>query len=274
MLQIRASDVLLGDRIVFDVLLSPVLDLERGMMAHMGVLGVLMKDIGTTDVAFTFGVKGRPCNIALWVHRSIIAQQPGLSKLIAKLKEIEVSSTDSTAIVGVQSHHVTDFSLAAYCRLIRFLYTTEIALEVDLDDFAIGYPPIRPFSLACKRRPDTDRLVPVLGRGAILRELFQLADCYQVQHLREFCRFQILDSMGEENALDILFGYAYRYQDLKEEVLEYVASQLDRMFSGAEDPFEKFNSHPERHTLLAEALRIRFKTSVGAPSADQTQTLA
>ncbi|KAF9210271.1 hypothetical protein BGZ59_009666 [Podila verticillata] len=264
-LRIRASDVYLDDHIVFDVMLSPVVDLERGMMTHLGVLAVLMKDIGTMDVALTFGIKNHHSNIALWVHRSIIAQQPGLSKLIVKLKEVERSSTDSAAIVGVQSYHVTDFSLAAYCRLIRFLYTTEIALEVDLKDFAIGYPPSKPLSLACKRRPDTDRLVPVLGRGAILRELFQLADCYQVQRLREFCRIQILDLMDEGNALDILFGYAYRYQDLKKEVLKYVASQLDRMFSGAEDPFEVFHSHPERHTLLAEALRIRFMTSVEAP---------
>ncbi|KAG0031330.1 hypothetical protein BGZ82_007033 [Podila clonocystis] len=254
---------------------------EHDVLGNHRVTANLMKDIKTMDMALTFGICGGGRNIALWAHRAALDRQPGLAKLISKLRDVEGSSTDSATVCGVQSHHVTEYSLEAYCCLIRFLYTTKIELQVDLDDFAIGYPPNKPFSTACKKRPTVDGLFPLAQsvikdsvpegetpvkllwvRATTFGELFQLADCYQVEDLRAYCRASIIKSMKVSNALDILFGFAYRFEDLKDVVLMYVAANMDKIFAGDdEDPFEKYKDHPERHTLLAKALKLIFKTA-------------
>lgn len=219
------------------------------------------------DVALTFGLNGGARNIALWAHRSVLSQQPGLSKLINKLRSVEGSLTDSAVASGIQSHHVHEYSLEGYCGLIRFLYTGTVELKVDLDDFAIGFPPNKPFSIACKERPDIDDLFlsaaststdAVLKGETSFSELFLLADCYEVGDLRAHCRIQILHSMTVRNSLDILFGFAYRFEDLKDEVLHYVSNNLNTMYGAGEDPFDKYQDHPERHALLAEALKMRY----------------
>lgn len=255
--------------------------IELDVLSNHCVTANLMKDIKTMDMALTFGLCGGARNIALWAHRAALDRQPGLAKLISKLRYVEGSSADSATVCGVQSHHVTEYSLEAYCCLIRFLYTTKIELQVDLDDFAIGYPLNKSFSNACKERPIVDGLFPpnpsvdtnavsegqkpitfLFVRATTFGELFQLADCYQVEGLRAYCRASIIKSMKVSNALDILFGFAYRFEDFKDLVLKYVAENLDTIFAGDdEDPFELYKDHPERHTLLAKALKLKFKAA-------------
>ncbi|KAF9313518.1 hypothetical protein BG003_005092 [Podila horticola] len=240
----------------------------------------LMRDIRTMDIALTFGINGGARNVALWAHRSVLEQEPGLAKLLNKLKDIEGPSAGSLADAGVQSYHVTEYPLDAYCALIRFLYSGKIEVQVDLNDFAIGSPPNNPFTLLCKERPVVDGLFsstastgsdPLLDTKAVVAtpkersttfgELFQLADCYEVQDLRGHCRTRIIESMNETNAMSILFGFAYRFEDLKTVVLKFVVDHLNKMYAGDKDPFEDYKEHPERSTLLADMLKLKFKNS-------------
>ncbi|KAG0339859.1 hypothetical protein BG000_001202 [Podila horticola] len=236
--------------------------------AQNKVLATMMKNIGTMDMAITFGINGGV--------RNVLAQQAALASLIEKLNVVEGSPSDSAVVAGIKSHHVTDYSLETYCCLVRFLYTGEINLNVELDDFAIGSPPNKPFSLSCKERPTLDGLVftiepttsdpnlkavnePALARSSSYNELFQLADCYAITKLREFCRDKVIASLGVSNALDVLFSYAYRYNDLKDEVLSVVAKNMDKLYSSDQDPFEPYAHHPQRHVLLTDALRYKLK---------------
>lgn len=116
----------------------------------------MMKSISTMDMAFTFGVQDGVRNVGLWAQQDVFAQQPVLAALIRKLKAVEGSSSDSELVAGIKSHHVTEYSLESYCVLIRFMYCGVIDLNVDLIDFAIGFPPNKPFSLSCKNRPDIE----------------------------------------------------------------------------------------------------------------------
>ncbi|KAG0344402.1 hypothetical protein BG005_001861 [Podila minutissima] len=237
----------------------------------------LMKNIKTMDVALTFGIYGGARNIALWAHRSVLQQEPGLARLLSKLKDVEGPSAGSQADFGVQSYHVTEYSLEAYCCLVRFLYSGKIEVQVVLNDFAIGSPPSKPFSTACKERIGVEGLFPSTAtssldplvtttaetfsneRSTTFGELFQLADCYEVQDLREYCRARIIESMDEVNAMSILFGFAYRFEDLKSVVLKFVVDHLDKMYASEKDPFEEYKDHPERSTLLADMLKLKFK---------------
>ncbi|KAG0098852.1 hypothetical protein BGZ93_010107 [Podila epicladia] len=78
---------------------------------------------------------------------------------------------ESSVIAGVQSYHVIEFSLESYCRLIRCLYTGTIELKVDLNEFAIGSPPNKPFILPCKGNllsKDYSIQMPPLVRSSLL----------------------------------------------------------------------------------------------------------
>ncbi|KAG0347794.1 hypothetical protein BG005_011895 [Podila minutissima] len=195
------------------------------------------------DTALTFGLNGAARNVALWTHRSILEQQPGLAKLISKLRAVEGPVAGSSVIAGVQSYHVTEFSLESYCSLIRYLYMGTIELKIDLDDFAIAAAAV------------------LKVRHTTFGELFQLADCYQVRDLRGYCRARIIESMDESNAMSILFGFAYRFEDLKSVVLKFVVDHLDKMYAGEKDPFEEYKDHTERSALLADMLKLKFKAS-------------
>ncbi|KAG0034402.1 hypothetical protein BGZ81_004883 [Podila clonocystis] len=234
------------------------------------ILSSLMRDLATTNMAFTFGFNRSARNVALWVHQSVLSHQPYMASLIDKLPDVE-SSGDSS-ISGVKSIHVTEYSLESYCSLVRFLYTGTIDLDVDLEDFAVGCPPNKPYSATnCKKRPIVEGLYTMgstkegdevgVKRRTDWRELFQVADCYEVKRLREHCKGKIVASIAKENALEMLFKFAYKYKDMQDLLLQFVADNMDLLFVQAkgEDPFEAYKDHPERHSLLIQALQLKFK---------------
>ncbi|KAG0076736.1 hypothetical protein BGZ93_000570 [Podila epicladia] len=232
----------------------------------------LLKDIATMNMAFTFGFSGAACNVALWAHQSILSQQPSLAALMSKLPDVERGPSSPECVSGVKTTHVTEYSFEAYCALVRYLYTSEISIEIDLNDFAIGCPPVKPLSASCKKLPSVDGLfapaalpssskVPVwdLKRKTTWHELFAVANCYDVKDLRKYCRDSIVNSITDENVLQILFDFAYKYDDLKETLLDFVAKNMDKLFGQDKDPFEVYKDHPERYALLVKALQLKFK---------------
>lgn len=94
---------------------------------------------------------------------------------------------------------------------------------------------------------------------ATWKELFQLADCYQVTELRQYCQNKIVKDLGEATSLDVLFGFAYRYSDLKAIVLQNVADNMSSLYAVSQDPLIAYADHPEKFTLLSEALHLMFK---------------
>ncbi|KAF9378731.1 hypothetical protein CPC16_011154 [Podila verticillata] len=237
------------------------------------VLASLMKDIATQDFAFTFGLNGSARNIGLWAHQSVLAHQPVLAALIRKLKVVEGSCSDSDVAAGIKSHHITDYSLESYCCLIRFLYCGVVELNVDLGDFAIGSPPNKPFSPSSRNRSEVDQKFTSGSslssstdpkRIATYSEVFQVADCYQVTKLRQFCMDKIKEALGVSTALDVLYGFAYRYPDLKSFVLEFVAKRMNDLYASNPDPFASYASHPNWHDLRSEVLCLTFKAKAQA----------
>ncbi|KAG0355365.1 hypothetical protein BG005_005736 [Podila minutissima] len=259
------------------------------------ILATLMKDINTMDIRFTFGSSSGTSRVSLWAHQSVLAHQPALAtRLIDKLRDIEGDSPGlgGKARGGIVSTHVTEHTLESYCCLIRYLYTGVINLDVDLSDFAIGYLPSEPFDVASKtrmsvkglfsaastpssrslasskdgsKRDPTSELSSEVGSpspnitSTLWKDVFQVADCHDVKELRDYCRDKIIADLCVSNVPEILFEFAYRYNDLKEEVLKFLADNIGQMYAGDPDPFSSYGDHPHRHALLAEALRRRYK---------------
>lgn len=245
---------------------------QGDVAASKDILSSLMRDIATTNMAFTFDVNGSARSVALWVHQSVLSHQPYMASLFSKLQDVEGS--DDASVSGIKSTHVSEYSLESYCSLVRFLYTGIIDLEVNLEDFSIGSPPAKPFNAGCKKRPVVEGLFsPATGtsyrkdmsgvkRRTDWRELFQVADCYEVKKLRDYCKNKIVASITTENALETLFQFAFQYKDMKDVLLQHVAGQMDKLFVQAkgEDPFAGYKDHPERHSLLIQVLQLKFKT--------------
>lgn len=260
----------------FDIVLSTAASVNLPSKPNVEALqsksitSSLLKDIDTMNMAFTFGYNGHTRNVALWAHQSVLSQQSSLSSLMSKLKDVEGDPSAPEAVSGVKTTHVTEYSLEAYCALVRYLYTTEIKLEINLDDFSIGCPPNKPLSPVCKKRPVVDGLfapaalpsstnAPIMDmkRTTTWQELFSVADCYDVKKLRKYCRGKIVESIDQQNALEVLFQFAYKYEDMRETLLAYVAENMEKLFAGG-DPFEAYKDHPERYALLIQALQIKF----------------
>ncbi|KAF9205900.1 hypothetical protein BGZ59_000221 [Podila verticillata] len=289
--QVDMASVTIDQRLDFDIVLSTCKELylvPHPMSPNVSkpkkkaivqpklkeVMSPLLKDIATMNMVFTFGINGSTRNVGLWAHQSVLSRQPRIAALISKLKEVESDQASPETLYGVKTTHVTEHSLESYCASIRFIYTSEVKLEVDLEDFAIGYPPNKPLTASCKNRPVIEGLCspnssssassasdqPVEPRSATTwNELFQVADCYEVTELREYCLEKIVETLDASTALNVLYDFAYRYPDLKEIVLQYVADNMSSMYSESQDPFSAFDSHPERHALLAEVLQLVFK---------------
>ncbi|KAF8988641.1 hypothetical protein BGZ52_006010 [Haplosporangium bisporale] len=244
----------------FDIVLSTAANVNvPSKPGPKTIMSSLLKDIATMNMAFTFGFNDSARNVALWAHQSILSQQPSLSSLMGKLPDVEGDPSASEAVSGVKTTHVTEYSLEAYCALVRYIYTSEIKLE--------------PLSPACKKRPTVDGLfapaappsstkVPVadLKRTTTWQELFSVADCYDVKELRSYCRSNIVESINHQNVLEVLFQFGYKYDDVRKTLLAYVAKNMDKLFTGggSKDPFEAYKDHPERYSLLIQALQVKF----------------
>ncbi|KAG0031333.1 hypothetical protein BGZ82_007036 [Podila clonocystis] len=244
-------------------------------------LANLMKDIASMDLAFTFEGNVHSPRVSLWAHRLILAQVPEIAKLI----DYEKPNEGILNSAFINTLNISEYSLESFCCLLRFLYTREAKLEVDLDDYAIGAFPSKSTSCICKVRPAAEELLPstatiashanfddggtgspsAVVRAASYNELFQLAAMYDIVELRNHCRVKIvesLDSLDASNMLEILFEFGYRYKDLKDVVLHHVADNLEKMYAGGGvDPLHKYSDHPEKQALLAEVLMLKFKTS-------------
>ncbi|KAF9276129.1 hypothetical protein BGZ74_003745, partial [Mortierella antarctica] len=132
--QIDLCEVQVGDRLLFDIVLStsreqvqPPVTIDRLFPSSHGLLSDLMKDLSSMNIAFTFGVSDAARNVGLWAHQSVLAQESKLAALINKLKVIEGGQPDSIATIKLL--HVTEYSLDAYCCLLRFLYLGQIDLD-------------------------------------------------------------------------------------------------------------------------------------------------
>ncbi|KAG0013628.1 hypothetical protein BGZ81_000918, partial [Podila clonocystis] len=284
--KVDMAAVQMQDRLEFDILLTSCISTthtlknpsaERNLSRLKRVTASLMYDIHTTNMAFTFGYNGSARNVALWTHQSVLQLHPTFYTLISKLKDIEDDSFSPEAVSGVKTIHVTKYTLESYCALIRYLYSSTIELHVNLDDFPIGQPPTSPFSPTCKSRLMADGpfwpTVPAPTRPhsdtvvhqdhhhltTTWEELFQLADFYQIAELRAQCQEKIVDGLHTSTVLDVLFRYAYRYPDLKERVLAFVAQSMKELYARSKDPFAAYADHPERHELMAEALHLMFE---------------
>ncbi|KAG0100469.1 hypothetical protein BGZ93_000557 [Podila epicladia] len=73
-----------------------------------------------------------------------------------------------------------------------------------------------------------------------------------------------MEALDISTVLDVLFGFAYRYLDLKLMILHFVANVIPDLYEMNEDPFASYIGHPQRHELLSETINLMFKVKAKA----------
>ncbi|KAF9386235.1 hypothetical protein CPB97_003917 [Podila verticillata] len=125
---------------------------------------------------------------------------------------------------------------------------------------SVTTPPSKSNLSTSRERPVIQGLCSVTGhptpkRGTMWKELFELAECYQVFKLREFYHAEIVTSFDKSNAANILFEFAYRHIDLKEQVLSFLSNSVEDFDSGDRDSFTAYKDHSEGYLLLIGMLK-------------------
>ncbi|KAF9114090.1 hypothetical protein BGX27_000143 [Mortierella sp. AM989] len=260
-------DIILSAR---DKLINTPSQLNQTHPYYHSIMLTFMRDITTTDLVFTFPIADKPTPtssnyercIGLFAHQAVLSKQERFAALLSKLADVTITRNlglkDTLPIKMLAIHN---FSLESFCCLIRFLYTGAIELEVNPIQFSIVSTESRqllPFDRTKEAIADSGLNLSGMKKVS-WDELFELADCYGISYLREYCRQRILSSMDNEHVIGMLFRLGRLYEDLRQPMLEYIANHFEELFEGGADPFSEHVQHHDSHALLVSALHHYLK---------------
>ncbi|CAG8657272.1 12700_t:CDS:2 [Acaulospora colombiana] len=123
--------------------------------------------------------------------------------------------------------NVTDVHQDTFLEMLRYLYTNN--LEID--------------SKSLHRRPI---------------DIFIVADKYLIPDLRQLAKSHIYKDLTVDNAAEILFGQVYKWNDLKNDVMKYVATEFSkiRKTSGYQKIVSNPVDYPMAVALMSELLKL------------------
>ncbi|KAF9366594.1 hypothetical protein BGX34_000614 [Mortierella sp. NVP85] len=220
----------------------------------------LLKDPGSVNIAFLFTIYNCQRKVALWANRTILDKH-------LRLQELLGTADHTPAMIPIQG-----ISLTTFCVLLKYLYTGDLGLDVDPSQF-----------LMCDMdQLKDDPFMNLIGSTAVLNksleeynaaqfyatwnvkdkvtwsDLFLAADRFEITELREQCLDNLLASVNENNAMEILFGVGTCFRDeVYNPIMKYILSHLGDTFAiQTQDPFKRFADHAQCHEVMLELLRL------------------
>ncbi|KAG0207728.1 hypothetical protein BGX33_006669 [Mortierella sp. NVP41] len=251
-------------------------------------IAVLLKDICSTDICFIFPDDNLVPNAVLFAHRSVLAlhktfsmrvyqkgralslreektlkedQAPGGSWVTHGVgcgifphrctKAVARAVADAQARFDVSAVEIRDFSLAAFCSLLIFLYSGKIALRTVTNQFALSRFPTR----------SIDR-VPIwndepIELEATWEELLGISIDYEVPDLQERCRQGVINGITMENAIESVFSESARDPVVKKFAIANISKNLESIFLDDKDPFAPYKSRSDYHAVMTVLLRLK-----------------
>lgn len=224
----------------------------------------LLNDPGSVNVAFIFTIHNCQRKVALWANRTLLDKHP-------RFKELFGTEDKSTALIPIEG-----ISLTTFCILLKYLYTQDIDLSVDPSQY-----------LMCdmdqfkdERSMDSLSSTEVLNKAlkehnaaqfyatwnvkdkVTWSDLFLAADRFEISKLRKQCLDNLLASVDEDNAMEILFGVGMCFkEEIRDPIMEYIADRLESDFSlKTRDPFKRFADHKGCHEVMLELMRLQSRS--------------
>ncbi|KAF9313870.1 hypothetical protein BG003_004742 [Podila horticola] len=76
--------------------------------------------------------------------------------------------------------------------------------------------------------------------------------------LRKYCFGKIVNSITDQNVLEVYFKFAYKYEDMKAIMLEYIFNSMDKLLAMGGNPVEPYKDHPEKHSLMIKVMKRKI----------------
>ncbi|KAG0239051.1 hypothetical protein BGX31_003069 [Mortierella sp. GBA43] len=230
----------------------------------------LLRDPSSVNVAFIFTIHSCQRSVALWANHTFLDKYPRFQELLDDTEE------RPTLIL------IEGISLTTFCVMLKYLYTEDLDLDnIDPDEFLMCDADHLQEELLLSSPSAPSSSLAVLNKS--LREhneaqfyttwntkdkvswsdLFLAADRFEVDGLREQCLENLLTSVDESNAMEILFGVGTCFQEIRQPVMNYISDHLEDIFSiQTSDPFKRFSSHEGYHEVMLELLRLQSRCKV------------
>ncbi|KAI9236337.1 MAG: hypothetical protein BYD32DRAFT_462612 [Podila humilis] len=133
----------------------------------MELVHAMMREVTTLDFAFVFKHPGSGHMVALWRHQSV------LNKTSDRF----------------HSDRVPEYSLVAYCTMVRYIYTGKVHLHIDMREFLISDLPSQS-PVRSQYLEDSGVIFKELRtaplREACRKEVFKLAGRYRLKALQAY----------------------------------------------------------------------------------------
>lgn len=154
-----------------------------------------LSDTSALDFAFIFKLPECKSGVALWAHQFILAMVSVEFKNQHRLAKD--FSTMPPRLFHIRAVEIQEYPLFAYCALLRFIYTGQVQLDIDLREYCIT-----PKAYYPEQKQQGDRSKAVAGlmhqplRKALWSDLYDLAVKYGMKDLQALCDRPIADSQG------------------------------------------------------------------------------
>lgn len=149
----------------------------------------MMKDVTDVNFAFVFDLSGSGRLVALWANHTVLTKA---SDQFQKLHRFNVPDwrnvTPSLWLLSVFVAWVLEDPLVPYCAMIRYLYTGQLELEVDMRQFLITEWPIQALAELREKKVNLNEVWAGPVRTLSLSELCELAERYQLLGLVAACK--------------------------------------------------------------------------------------
>jgi hypothetical protein len=258
---------------------------------HRDTVALLLKDICSADIFFSFPADKILPNAVLCAHRFIISPYRILTMPISPKKgvlslteerffipnpngndgwsahgfgcvvapdkcasNLSGMISDALSRTGATLVKIGNISLATFCALLYYLYTGEIDLEPVTSRFAMFRFPSR-----CNNR------VPLwIDQPLVLEttweELLKASTLFEIPDLQTLCRENAITWINKDNAIMTLFGESAKNNPrVKKMALTIAVQNMDAIFASEKDPFVVYKDHPDYHEVLMEVMRLNVK---------------
>jgi len=146
--------------------------------------------MATLDFAFVFKVPSVHSQVAIWTHQDVLASSVHLANHF--MIPNKADGSPGLRRYRISYVRVSYRLLESYCAMIRFLYSGQLSLEIDLREFALTSTAILSPDKQCLARSDfVEGMLAKPLRKAVWDDVYKLAMGFEMKNLKVRCLEQV-----------------------------------------------------------------------------------
>ncbi|KAF9437467.1 hypothetical protein BGZ76_000617 [Entomortierella beljakovae] len=281
---IKHSDVEHGNKYEFDIIMQNGLDLPvpvpvtklESDINFTQIMKSLLMDVYSVDVCLFLDSENNYPNVGIWAHRVILSKYKKFDELIQSaikhhdpsihsvMSDVLSDSSDSTLIASHESKsnnpvvQIKGFSLATVSVLLRYIYTGEIVLSVDLKTHVLSSFKASLVIHDADGTTQETQLGPVATwklKDTTWEELLEAANYLGVTELQKKSEEAVINALEETSVLNTLFITGAFSSKVREAALAFIVKNMSELIVDDKNPFDAYKSHQDCHDYMFEVIR-------------------